>query len=290
MNPAPAKPQAKKDMPIPTNADTMPVMLKRSSMILSAAVMTATLVGHAETAAAGDGGTADGLVDHDRHLFQRPPSPVTRVRDLEPVEQRVADVDPLAASIRQIETGLRQPTGFEQVYRVPGDDEHFMRIDGGLYAVFPRSVYTNRRFGELPLIPANTVFSIGPPQFLMRDAKPEPRNEAAEAMRREFAITADSFHVTPQFMSSALQTESLRIDDRIEDMPAYERRRPALHVDGNQPRQESLVDYRRRLQRSDDRLNRGRTVDAEAAAEREQFRQRMHELLGRAAAAESNGR
>lgn len=229
---------------------------------------------------------SDGVTDSDRRLFNQPRSPITRMRDLEPVEQRVADVDPLGTSIRQIETGLRQPFGFEEVYRVPGDDEYFMRIDGGLYAVFPRSVYTNRRFGELPLIPANTVFSIGPPDFLLREAEPEPRNEAAEAMRRELAVTADSFRAPSPFISSELQIESTRIDSRYEDSSRDTQRRSTTRADqpefGNE-----RIDDRRRLQHRDDRLSRRRSVDAPTALEREQFRRRVHALLSRAAEAEA---
>jgi hypothetical protein len=38
-----------------------------------------------------------------------------------------------------------------------------MRIEGGIYALFPRSMYTQGENGTLPVIPAGTVFHIGYP-------------------------------------------------------------------------------------------------------------------------------
>lgn len=83
----------------------------------------------------------------------------------QPVEQTVGDVSPLSVSLRRLEVGLRQPVGFDQVYRVTGEDgeDRFMRRHGGLRAVFPRSLYsTNRSQQSEALIPPNTVFQIGP--------------------------------------------------------------------------------------------------------------------------------
>jgi hypothetical protein len=89
---------------------------------------------------------------------------------LEPVDPGVGDRDPLSLSFRTIDVGLHQPMNFEQVFRITGplgtlgaDEEYFARISGGMYAVFPRSVYAPTRQGEVALIPAGTVFYIGPP-------------------------------------------------------------------------------------------------------------------------------
>ena len=40
-----------------------------------------------------------------------------------------------------------------------------MRVDGGLYAIFPRSQYTDAGFGGRPIIPSGTTFHIGPPRM-----------------------------------------------------------------------------------------------------------------------------
>ena len=85
--------------------------------------------------------------------------------DLKPLDQTVEDISPLSRSLRQIERGLREPSAFDQVYRVPDRDDLLMRIEGGIYAVFPQSMYTQGENGTLPLIPAGTVFHIGYPDL-----------------------------------------------------------------------------------------------------------------------------
>jgi hypothetical protein len=64
---------------------------------------------------------------------------------------------------------LRIPTGFEGVYQFerPGPlgqpETMYMRANGSLTAVFPRSVYVTAPNGLVPEIPAGTVFVIGSP-------------------------------------------------------------------------------------------------------------------------------
>lgn len=72
------------------------------------------------------------------------------------------DTGPLATSSQMLPMDLRAPTGFEHVYRAPGADGTLMRISGGLVATFPRSQYDVREEGIVPVIPAGTVFHIGP--------------------------------------------------------------------------------------------------------------------------------
>jgi len=83
---------------------------------------------------------------------------------LKPVEAGVADVGPLSESLRAVDVRveLGNPTGFGRVYEVPGRPGQYMRIDGGLWAVFPQSVYVRDRKGnEVPEIPPGTEFYIG---------------------------------------------------------------------------------------------------------------------------------
>jgi len=82
-------------------------------------------------------------------------------QDFEPVDPFTEDLGPLNLSLRELQRDLRAPQGFERVYEVPGHEDLLMRVDGGLYAVFPQSVYVGSRFGPLPVIPNNTVFQIG---------------------------------------------------------------------------------------------------------------------------------
>ena len=85
--------------------------------------------------------------------------------DLRPLDQRVEDTSPLSRSLRTIERGLRAPTGVNQVYRFPGQEDLYMRIIGGIHAVFPQSAYSSGRNGPVPLIPAGTIFYIGLPDL-----------------------------------------------------------------------------------------------------------------------------
>lgn len=92
---------------------------------------------------------------------------------LKAVEANVGDLGPLSLSLRLLQADLRQPTNFDRVYRAPGQDGRLMRINGGLYAVFDRSLYAPTKQGLMPLIPGGTVFYIGRPSFLS-DVEPAP--------------------------------------------------------------------------------------------------------------------
>lgn len=82
---------------------------------------------------------------------------------LERIEQGFEDVSPLATSLEQYSFELRQPSGFDSVYRVPGSDGLLMRRDGAVHALFERSQYVPTRFGAQAVAPPGTVYSIGPP-------------------------------------------------------------------------------------------------------------------------------
>jgi hypothetical protein len=87
-----------------------------------------------------------------------------------PLEEGVADVSALGTSMRLIDPGLVAPMDFGEVYRVPGMPALLMRIAGGVYAVFPQSVYS----AEGAQIPPGTIFYIGAPPAAPSEASPEP--------------------------------------------------------------------------------------------------------------------
>ncbi len=98
-----------------------------------------------------------------------------------PIEQGVGDAGPLSAPGRVVPVDLRKPLGFERVYtlgRVDAfkDDEVFLRVSGGITAVFPRSVYEKTPEGTRPLIPPGTTFYIGelPEEFRPAEEKLPP--------------------------------------------------------------------------------------------------------------------
>lgn len=99
------------------------------------------------------------------------------------MDPAVEDLGPLSESLRLLDTGLGLPGSFENVQAVPGYDDLYMRVAGGLYAVFPRSLYVSTRFGEAPIIPNDTVFYIGPPPSLSDAVPPRPLPEELMAPR-----------------------------------------------------------------------------------------------------------
>ena len=88
---------------------------------------------------------------------------------LQRVDQTRGDVGPLSDSLRDVnmQTELRTPFGFQNVYRVPGRNDLLMRASGGIYAVFPQSVYVATDQGLTAQVPPGTFFTIGPPSNWM---------------------------------------------------------------------------------------------------------------------------
>ncbi len=106
-------------------------------------------------------------------------------RTLQRLDESRQDTGPLRTSLFLQPTDLRQPLGFEDVFRLPGGGrggpDRLARISGGLTAVFPRSVYVNTKKGQVATVPAGTIYYIG---ALPAEAPTErPVVEASEAMR-----------------------------------------------------------------------------------------------------------
>jgi len=92
-----------------------------------------------------------------------------------PVEQRVADTEPLRTSLRRVSTGIGQEGQESWMYRRADaagravDDGRLYLLAPGVSATFDRSQYVKlvderrRRSILLQKIPANTVFHIGTP-------------------------------------------------------------------------------------------------------------------------------
>ena len=107
-------------------------------------------------AASSDAASAEPRATPVRSDFD--PYQVQRI-ELDAVEQSIADRGPLDAGLRWTPSGLRLPTGYDQVYSREGGG--FWRGDGGLVATFQQSVYVSTRSGIAADIPASTVFVIG---------------------------------------------------------------------------------------------------------------------------------
>ncbi len=153
---------------------TIPLMRWRTSNCVMAMVAAAAIAGRA---------------------FPQVEQATTSRPRLQGVEQTIEDISPLGTSLRSFQTDLRLPSGFESVYRLPGDStgrERLMRMDGALIATFPRSDYKDvfvrerfllflqrdRKVGEVPTVPPGTVFHIGMPPELIQEADAEDRPRA----------------------------------------------------------------------------------------------------------------
>ena len=84
---------------------------------------------------------------------------------LQRLDPTVDDTSPLGDSLRQVDMmlDLRSPSGFQYVYRMPGSNDLLMRASGGVYAIFPQSVYVQTKEGTFAVIPPGTIYSIGMP-------------------------------------------------------------------------------------------------------------------------------
>jgi hypothetical protein len=87
-----------------------------------------------------------------------------------PSEATVGDMNPLATSSRAMPVDMRLGSNFDRLYKLEGrprlfggsaEQDYYMRMNGGVTAVFPRSAYSLRKGGVLAEIPAGTVYSIG---------------------------------------------------------------------------------------------------------------------------------
>ena len=92
---------------------------------------------------------------------------VFRESGVVPIDQAVEDYNPLSASLRQVDGGLGISGAFDRVFRLPGKNGRLMRVQGGLYAIFDESVYTEGEQGLSVEVPSNTMFWIGPPPDLL---------------------------------------------------------------------------------------------------------------------------
>lgn len=103
--------------------------------------------------------------------------------ELIPVDAGVEDRGALSDSLKLEQVDMRQDYSFEKLYRVAGSDDIYVRKSGGLSAIFKTSQYVQTSNGEIPIVPAGTVYCIGeiPPELIqqlgtLQEPLPEPKS------------------------------------------------------------------------------------------------------------------
>ena len=81
---------------------------------------------------------------------------------LVPVDAGVEDRGTLSDSLRVVQKDLRLNHSFEQLFKVAGSQDIYIRKAGGLRAVFRNPIYIETARGSIPIVPAGTVYCIGP--------------------------------------------------------------------------------------------------------------------------------
>jgi hypothetical protein len=99
-------------------------------------------------------------------LLLQPSDPV----ELIPVDAGVEDRGALSDSLHVERSDMRQDQAFEKLYRIAGSDNVYVRKSGGLSAVFSTSAYVRTPNGDVPIVPAGTVYYIGeiPPELIQQ--------------------------------------------------------------------------------------------------------------------------
>ena len=81
--------------------------------------------------------------------------------ELTPVDAGVEDVNSLSESLILEPFDMRDNQSFEQLFRVKGSPEIYVRRAGSLHAVFRDPHYLETIGGSIPLVPAGTIYCIG---------------------------------------------------------------------------------------------------------------------------------
>jgi hypothetical protein len=81
--------------------------------------------------------------------------------ELTPVDAGVEDTTPLSESLRLVPHDMRENQSFEQLFRVKGSPDVYVRRAGSLHAVFRDPLYVETFGTTVPLIPTGTIYCIG---------------------------------------------------------------------------------------------------------------------------------
>ncbi|MBL8763086.1 MAG: hypothetical protein JNM07_02310 [Phycisphaerae bacterium] len=147
-------------------------------------------------------------------------APPPRFERIDPGTQ---DLGPLSSSVRVLDTDLRLPSDFKQIYRIrqydalgrPVGADRFGRASGAVTAVFPRSVYTPTSRGLVTEIPAGTIWYIGDipndaPLAMSRAARIEAGDQANPTLDSRAESNADPIQAAPATTRSLIDDPAYR--------------------------------------------------------------------------------
>ncbi len=103
-----------------------------------------------------------------------------------PVDQTVADISPLSASLQSLRPDGGPPQGYNRVYTHPDYPGKFLRVNGAVIVEFQESEYVQTEEGLYAEFPPGAIYWIGgKPDYL----KPTPPPEPTLTMSRYFVNT-----------------------------------------------------------------------------------------------------
>lgn len=131
-----------------------------------------------------------------------------------------SDIGPLGVEARRLTSiDLRQDWDFETLYQGHGVDGQtwFARRNAGITAIFPRSVYTPTREGQVAIIPPDTTFVIGEPSAytsarLGLGPAPVSHRDASGGLRLDGRISLRGVDAQPLIQVGPRQDQSLGLD------------------------------------------------------------------------------
>lgn len=154
-------------------------------------------------------------------LFLQQSDPV----ELIPVDAGVEDRGALSGSFRVEQYNMRQDHAFEKLYKIAGSEDVYVRKSGGLSAVFRTSAYVQTTNGDIPIVPAGTVYYIGeiPPELIKQlGVLQEPVETPRTLVKAEMAIQKNSL--------PTIKTETRRNTIEFLENESYRRQRLASFV------------------------------------------------------------
>ena len=143
--------------------------------------------------------------------------------ELIPVDGGIEDRGSISGTLKVVRTNLLQSQSFEQLFRVAGSKDIYIRKAGGLQAVFRNPAYLGSGDDAIPLVPAGTIYCIGGIRPELLKQLGHLQNEDDEIEER----TQEEIPIKRRWQSSQGQTSVVTHSKTIQfiDNESYRRKR-----------------------------------------------------------------